>query len=43
MDYGLLNALGIMVMAVFGLWAFYAAASGKSDRKRRKPDDKTTG
>jgi hypothetical protein len=39
MDYGLLNALGITLMAVFGLWAFYAA-SGKSGRKKkRKRDD----
>jgi hypothetical protein len=42
MDYGLLNALGITVMAVLGLWAFYAA-SGKPGRKRRKPDDREAG
>jgi hypothetical protein len=37
MDYGLLNALGITIMAVFGLWAFCAAA--KRTRKKNGSAD----
>jgi hypothetical protein len=42
MDYGLLNAIGITVMCVFGLWAFYVAGSkfGKTGRKGRKKDNR---
>jgi hypothetical protein len=42
MDYGLLNALGITLAAVFGLWAFYVAAR-KSGRKKRRRDDNPAG
>lgn len=33
MDYGLLNGIGITLMAIFGLWAFYRAYAM---RKRNK-------
>lgn len=33
MDYGLLNALGITLMAAFGLWAFYRGMTGKHKRR----------
>jgi hypothetical protein len=39
MDFGLLNGLGITLMAVFGLWAFYVAAK-KSGRKKSGRGDK---
>lgn len=41
MDYGLLNAIGITVMAAFGLWIFqyalkkYGAIQKKNDKDRR--------
>jgi len=37
MDILTLNAVGITVMAVFGLWAFYRAA--QITKKRRHDDD----
>jgi hypothetical protein len=37
MDYGFWNALGITLMAVFGLWAFYA---GGKKPGRKKGGDK---
>ena len=38
MDTLTLNAVGITVMAIFGLWAFYRAA--KITNKRRREDEK---
>lgn len=35
MDYGLLNALGISLMMIFGLWAYY-----NGYKKRHKNSDK---
>ena len=37
MDVQTLNAVGITVMAVFGLWAFYRAA--QITKKRRRDDE----
>lgn len=37
MDVLTLNAVGITVMAVFGLWAFYRAA--QITKKKRKDDE----
>lgn len=37
MDILTLNAVGITVMAVFGLWAFYRAA--QITKKRRRDDE----
>ena len=37
MDILTLNAVGITVMAIFGLWAFYRAA--KITKKKRKDDE----
>lgn len=39
MDTLTLNAVGITVMAIFGLWAFYRAAD---HQKRRREDEKKT-
>lgn len=43
MDYLTLNALGITVMAVFGLWVFYHVArnakKGDPQRKEDRKDD----
>ncbi len=36
MDYGILNAIGITLMAVFGLWAFQKGLSG--GKKPERPD-----
>ena len=38
MDTLTLNAVGITVMVIFGLWAFYRAA--KITKKRRREDEK---
>ena len=37
MDILTLNAVGITVMAMFGLWAFYRAA--QTTKKKRKDDE----
>ncbi|MGV6996222.1 hypothetical protein ACUZ9P_10040 [Desulfovibrio sp. QI0430] len=37
MDILTLNAVGITVMAIFGLWAFYRAA--QTIKKKRKDDE----
>ena len=42
MDYGLLNVLGIAVMSMFGLWAFYAASGKRGGKKRGKDDPPDT-
>lgn len=43
MDYLTLNALGITVMAAFGLWVFYRVAGntkkGDQQRKQDRKDD----
>lgn len=39
MDYMTLNALGIFLLAGFGLWAFYHAAKNGKKRPPRKKDD----
>lgn len=43
MDYLTLNALGITVMAAFGLWVFYRVAGnakkGDQQRKQVRKDD----
>ena len=35
-----LNALGITIMAAFGLWAFYRAVHGSKKRKPPRNDDR---
>lgn len=39
MDYMTLNALGILLLAGFGLWAFYHAAHNRKKAPPRKKDD----
>lgn len=39
MDYMTLNALGILLLAGFGLWAFYHAAKSAKKRPPGKKDD----
>lgn len=38
MDYGLLNALGIIGFSMFGLWAFYHAGKRKKTPPPKMPD-----
>ena len=39
MDYLTLNALGITLLAAFGLWAFQRGAQGGKKRPPRSDDD----
>ena len=42
MDYLTLNALGITLLAAFGLWAFQRGARGGKKRQPRSGEDKKT-
>lgn len=44
MDYMTLNAIGIAVLAIFGLWAFQQGAGARKGRRtppKRRMDDKS--
>lgn len=40
MDWGLLNAIGITLMAVFGMWVFHRAHAGLKDHRRKPGEDR---
>lgn len=40
MDYGLLNALGITIMMVFGLWAYHQGYKKRHNKREESLNEK---